>query len=1161
MKKSKKILITISKIWFSKLFMTMRLSILLFLMTTSFVLGNESYSQKAELSLELQNIELKNVLDRIEDNSEFYFLYSNKLIDVSQKVSITATHQNIRTILDKLFADTEIAYVVMNRQIVLSTEDNLLNAAQKSNVQQIQVIGTVTDSETGEPIPGVTITVQGTNTGTITNAKGEYTIAVENPEGATLVFSFVGYQRKSVQVQGRQTVNVTLKQTITELEEVVAVGYGTQKKSDLTGSVSSVDTEELESSQISSLNEGLQGRVAGAQITTASGSPGASASMLIRGGNSILGGNQPLYVIDGMPVYPNNSDYSPGGSGAGFSSKVPLSILSSINMNDIESIEVLKDASATAIYGNRGANGVVLITTESGSATKNVIDFEASYGTQEVARKLDLPTGPEYGRYLNLRAETLGEEQVFTEEQINNLPNYDYQDAIMRQAMTQNYNLSVNGGAEGFKYSFSGNYKNQQGIINHSGLKRYSLRSKMSADLGENFEAGLNVHASRVEKDFSLTEGTQEQAYSIIRTTAQWPGFLPPYNEEGDYYAWNEIQAADVLPEGVNTTWSLPKGENPVLLNNEHSDNQILDKVFGNLLLKYNFTESLTFETKAGADITRSVRDEYWSRQTRYGQISNNAGGSASVMNVETTKFLNENLLKFNKEFDIHSINAVAGFTIEEEVQEGRNMNASGFITELTRTNDMGGGTQRPSVWSYKNRWGMMSWLGRINYTLKNRYLVTITGRADGSSKFSQGHKWGFFPSMAVGWRVIEEPFMQDQELVSNLKLRLSWGQTGNQEIGPASALATYTSVNYNYGDQLVIGMAPGGVNNPALQWEKTEEFNLGLDYGMFKNRLRLTADFYHKTTDQLLLEMPLPPVRAVGSIIQNSGELQNQGFEGTLGADIFVGNGFNWSSSLNFSKNQNEVTDLAGVDQIDAGALSGSIRAHPVQIMEGHPVGIFYGLKTDGLLTSEEEIQNHTTMVDGQEKVIQETAHPGALKVKDINQDGEITADDRTVIGTPYPDFTLGWHNRFAYKGFTLKIFLQGETGMDVYNVQSRNTAPRKVTDVWDPETKPDGKFPRPNAAQGSYPSRPITSMDLQDASYVRLKYVTLSYDISSKRIPWLNRATVYLSGKNLITLTDYDGYSPDVNSAAQTSFVRGVEAGAYPMARIFTTGIQLSL
>jgi TonB-linked SusC/RagA family outer membrane protein len=1157
MKKNELWLRLIWKIWSSKIFKIMRLSIILLLIAVNCMWGSESYSQKTKLTLDFQNTKVSSVLDKIEDESEFFFLYSNKLVDVNRKVNISVNKKKIGHILNELFANTDVTYMVMNRQIVLSKKDYLAKTLDKLQ-QQIEVTGTVTDAQTGEPLPGVNIVVQGTTTGTTTDMDGEYSI--EAPADATLVFSFVGYQEKTVEVDGREEINVSLRQAVTELEEVVAIGYGTQKRSDLTGSVASVETEEMESIPISSLNEGLQGKVAGAQITQSSGSPGSAVSMLIRGGNSILGGNQPLYVIDGMPVYPNNSDYSPGGE-SGFSSRVPLSVLSSINTNNIESIEVLKDASATAIYGNRGANGVVLITTESGKAGRNFIEFDASYGTQEIANKIDVPTGREFGRYLNLRAETLDEPQVFTQEQLNQLPTYDYQDLIMQTAATQSYNISLNGGTEAIQYSVSGNYKNQQGIVKNSAFERFSLRSKLTAQLSDNLEGGINVHGSRINKAFSLSEGSQEQAYSVIRKALQWPPIMPPFDEEGNYYAWDEIRASDVLPEGVNTSWELPKGENPVLLNNEHTDDQILDKLFGNLRLQYTILEGLSFETKAGVDITRSVRDEYWSRLTRYGQVSDIVGGSAGVMNVETTKLLNENLLRYNNEFGMHSINAVTGFTIEERIQEGRNMSASGFVTEITKTNDMGGGTQRPSVWSYKNRWGLMSYLGRINYTLKDRYLLTLTGRADGSSKFSEDNKWGFFPSAAVGWRITEEPFMKDMETISNLKLRLSWGVTGNQEIGPASALATYGSTSYSYGTNLAIGMAPGGVNNPSLEWEKTEQVNIGVDYAMFDNQLRLTADYYQKKTEKLLLDLPLPSSRAVGSIIQNAGALKNKGVEASLRGDIIGGEGFNWSSSVNFSHNKNEVTDLAGLSRVDAGRLSGAEEAHSVQIMEGYPVGIFYGLQADGIFKSEEEIRNYTTTVDGEEVIIQEGARPGALRIKDIDKDGEITMDDRTVIGDPYPDFTLGWNNQFEYGNFSLRVFLQGETGMDVYNVNDDQTARRMITDVWDPETNPDGKWPRPNADQGTVPGRPITSMDLQDASYIRLKNVTLGYNIPSDDVGFLRRARVYVTGKNLVTITDYQGYSPDVNSAVQSTFARGIEAGAYPTARIFTAGIKIGL
>ena len=1038
----------------------------------------------------------------------------------------------------------------------------LIVGTQSIFSQSQSITGTISD-ESGEPLPGVSIVVKGTTRGAVTNLEGQYTVEAEDPT-SVLVFSYVGYLTQEITVGNQTVIDIALEADVYGLEEVVVIGYGTVKKSDLTGSVVTIDGEEFEDKPISSFEQGLQGRAAGVTVTQSSGAPGAGISVLVRGGNSILGGNQPLYVVDGFPIYNNNNLYKGGDSrSSGFTQSVPLNVLSSLNPGDIESIEILKDASATAIYGSRGANGVVLITTKQGKERTGTIEFEAYYGTQTADRILDLPTAKEYGEYLNLRAEVLreagnpNEDNVYTQQELDNLENFDYQDYILRTASIQNYQLSMRGGGDRSTYAISGNYFDQEGIVKGSGFNRYSIRANVGGDFAERFHGGMNFSASRVESDMAATEGGQEQSRSMTRQVSSWPAIIPPYDDEGNYMVREKIDAADYIPAGVNTTWSPPENsDSPVLLLNEFDDNQVIDKLLGNLYLSYRIADGLILKISGGADVTRSKRDIYWSSHTQYGKVDAISGGQATTRNDEKVNYLNENTLSYNKTIGgIHSLNAVAGFTNQSEVYESRRMTARGFVTDIPKNSDMGGGSQIPEVSSNKWKWSMQSFLGRVNYVLDNRYLFTLTARADGSSKFSEGNKWGFFPAAALGWRLSEESFLQNVEFISNMKVRGSWGITGNQEIGTASALATFASTGYSVGGTPVTGLEPRGVDNPDLVWEKTAQINIGLDFGVFANRVVLTADYYTKKTEDLLLEFPLPPSRGISDITKNSGSLENKGFEMQLSSNVLSGT-FKWRTTVNFFTNKNNVTDLGGIKAISAGRLAGAEVEEPVYILENQPVGIFYGLKMDGLFENLQEVQDHTTTLDdGTVVVLQDGALPGSPRIVDINQDGVVDLDDRTVIGSPYPDFTFGWSNNFSYRNFDLSFFIQGVQGIDIHNVLGKYTAPRRITEVW-----PNGKYPRPGASQNTFTPNPlIGALDIQDGSFIRMSDLTLGYDIPLAKVSGIRAARIYVSAKNLFTITSYDGYNPDVNSTVSTTFVRGVDSGAYPTARTFIFGIRL--
>lgn len=981
--------------------------------------------------------------------------------------------------------------------------------------------GTVVEAATGSPIPGANILVEGTEVGTATDSQGQYSLEVEAGTYSVRA-SFVGYASQSVddvEVEGggSTTVDFQLKASAVGLEDVVVVGYGEQERRDLTGSVGSVSAQDIDRTNATRVEETLQGRVAGVSVTNVNRSaPGSGLKVRIRGNSSINAGNGPLYVLDGVPVT--------GGLGT-------------ISTNDIESIEVLKDASATAIYGARGANGVVLITTKGGTRGESTVEFDAYYGQQRARKQFDVLNGEDYARYINDAFTLNGREAPFENpEQFGE--GTDWQDVVLRPAPTQNYHLALRGGSENTTYSISGAYKDQEGVVRGSSFNRGSFRANLRGDLTDRLSLGTNLTLSR-----SIRKGVMG-----IGSAATYVPIVPVRNDDGEYAINTDLPSLSFLNPSSN----------PLANIIEPTRRDETTRGLGNGYVELEVIDNLQLRASLGMDYRENKGENYTPLNSGLTNVVNTAGISTG----QQFSWLLEGTMNYNNVFaELHSIDAVLGYTMEEVTAESVNVSAREFLTDYFLFNNLGVASDPLPPGSGYGSYALQSYLGRVNYTLSDKYLFTLTGRVDGSSRFGAGNKYGFFPSGAVAWRASEEPFIQDLGVFSNLKLRTSYGVTGNQQIGNYLALSNFGPSNYSFGNELVKGIGPRGVANPDLKWERTSQLDIGLDAGFFDNRLSITADYYYKKTSDLLLAVNLPFTSGFASATENVGSVMNEGLELALGYNNSWGE-FEWNANANFSTNRNEVLDLGpDTDQIIIDAIpqiAARARGGASIIKEGYPLGSFYTYVYEGIWQSQEQINEVGTMPNAQ---------PGEARFKDVNGDGTFNTLDLKVIPTGYPDFTYGISNTFSYAGFDLSVFIQGQSGNEILNGTATNlrnpnaigNLSEEAADYWTPDNK-DAAYPRP---QINYTGR-VSTRDLEDGSYLRVKNMTLGYDLSENivdSVSGVREARVYVQGQNLLTLTDYSGLDPEVNIyGGQTGRVGYDQSSQYPAAQTYTVGLNLT-
>ncbi|CAM3319871.1 SusC/RagA family TonB-linked outer membrane protein [Zobellia roscoffensis] len=999
---------------------------------------------------------------------------------------------------------------------------------------QTTINGTVTDGETNSPLPGVNV-IAGTQ-GVITDFDGNYELSVPS-EITSLEFSSLGFATQSVAIDGRTTINVTMDPESQALDEVVIVGYGTVKKSDLTGSVSSIDGDAFKELPVTSVDQAIQARAPGVQVTQTSAAPGGGVSVRIRGSNSINSGSEPLYVVDGFPIYPDNSAYSAGGA------RQATNILASINPNDIESIEVLKDASATSIYGSRGSNGVVLITTKRGKAGKAKISYDGSYSTQTITNPINVLTGSEFATYLNTLETSQGGAPIYSQDQVSAFgKGTNWLDEVTRVGSVQNHQLTFSGGNKENRYAITGNYHDNKGIIKMTDFQRYGIRLNVDNSVFNNF---LNVSSSwsynRTVSNNAPTD--QGGPGGIIITALGLDPTVPVFNEDGTYAL-----------ASYDGRFSI----NPLQELEFATDKDITNRVLGNTTFTFNLTEHLKAKTSIGADILNINRTSFFpSVNTRIGRDN---AGELTLANRNSGNILNENLLTYNNQFGKHFVDAVAGYTYQKEVNNFFSSTTRGITAASVDQATLQGGPDIITPTSNRREWLLESVLGRINYNFDSRYLATVTFRRDGSSRFGTENKWANFPSVALGWNLSNENFFADKgisEVMNNFKLRASWGLTGNSEIPVYNSLANLSEFNYVVNGSLVLGLADDRLSNADLKWESTTMRNIGIDASFFNSRMNLTLDYFSNRTEDLLLFVSIPSSLGFQSILKNSGSLENTGFE--IGLDGYIVNGedFKWNVAGNLSILKNELTDLGDSTPFFSGSTSGHLGVEGSWVEAGNPIGVWRGYDYVGIFQSEDEIANNPSRSGDK---------PGYPQYRDVNGDGEITPDDYVIIGDPNPDFTWGLNSTFTYKNFDMGLFFRGSQGFDVRNLQASelgdgvqkiNQISTILTDSWTP-TNTGASRPVIDGNRDFANSYRDSDYFIEDGSFIRLQNISLGYTLPQFN-DLISKARIYVSGQNLFTITDYTGFDPEVNNRGQNNLNRGDDYDAYPRSRTLTLGVNL--
>ncbi len=995
--------------------------------------------------------------------------------------------------------------------LFLALYPDLMNAQNQVSVNSV-LEGTVIDEITGLPLEGATVQIKGVTNQTTTNSKGEFVLRTGQKFPYDISITFIGYEEKVIVANGFP-VFVALKPTNSSLDDVVVIGYGTRRRKDFTGSLASVPTT-LKSQLASSPDRLIQGAVTGVQVTQANGQPGASASIRIRGGTSINAGNEPLYVIDGFPVY--NSDESVN---AGVSNGTSINPLSFINPSDIESIDVLKDASATAIYGSRGANGVVIITTKTGSRSGYNIEYAGSLGTQEVSKTIGMLNARQWGELKNDALRDAGKAPLYTAEQLNALgEGTDWQAAVFRKASIQNHSLSLSAGNEKSRVLFSANYLKQDGIVINTGFEKYAGRLNTNFTLSERFKIGSNI-------SYGYTQADLAPPNIVFNTLAMVP-VVPVRDANGEF---TESSA-------FGSTVS-----NPVATLSLQTNSTNTGRLLANAFTEYDLTKDLKLRASFGTDVINN-KQNYYLPSTLYESA---VGGRASIGSLTTFNWINENTLTYRKTLgQAHSLELLVGNTQQKSTTEAYSANASNFVTDDYRYNNLGAASVYLSPGSNRTVWTLKSYLARANYSYDSRYFLTVTARADGSSRFGRNNKWGAFPSAAFAWNISNEEFFGNVQFINSLRLRLSAGSTGNQEIEPYRSLSRLSNYQYSFDNTIVNGLATSSFANPNLTWEKTSQYNAGIDVEVLSGRVQLTTDVYYKRTSDLLLEAPVPYSSSLTSAFQNLGIVRNQGVELSLRTNNIEGD-FSWTTNTFFSLNRNKILSLGeGVSHFfvtDPGAPT----LLPSQVIKvGESVGAFYIYQFDG--------------------VDPETGLP---QYKDQNHDGRISQDyDRVIAGSSQPKFLASMLNSFRYKDLDLSVFLNASYGNSVFNWTRANLelgtgytgAVAKLLDRW----TPDNKITDMHKAMEN-PSVTLSDRFLEDASFLRLKGLTLGYTVPQALLAKIKVKSlrVYLTGNNLVTWTRYTGYDPEVNTNEQNSLSTGIDRSAYPNAKSVTFGLNIKI
>lgn len=970
---------------------------------------------------------------------------------------------------------------------------------------QHTVLGVIKDTA-GEPIIGANVVEKGTTNGSITDINGKFSFLMTTPT-ATLAVSYIGYQSLDYLYKGEGFVTIILKEESQDLDEIVVVGYGTMKKKDLTGAVSAIKADEITAFAVSNPIQALQGRVPGVVLSQNTGDPSGDYSIRIRGVNSIRGDNSPLYIIDGIPAS-----------------------TSSINTYDIESMEILKDASATAIYGSRGANGVVLITTKKGKSGKATVSYDFEYGFQKQIKKLDLMNAQEWARFYNeylVNADIL-DKPPFSDADITAMgKGVDWQDEVFQNAPISNHNINVSGGTDNMRYFISGSAMMKDGLIHNSSYDKYNLRSSFDLKMSKMISASLNMGYSLINQ-MNQSNGGGNGGSSMIGAAYSAAPVFYPYDENGDYKDLRSWYS-----------WSSHEIKNPICMAYESSYKTVTNLTNINAAVDFHPIKGLSVKATFGLEGSDARYDGYTTKKYIY---QNN---SASVNHQRSTNVINEDIVNYNFTVNkIHSFNVMGGFTYQQNVYKSISASGNTFLSDVQWTNNLSSAetTNTPST-SY-SKWALMSYLGRINYSFNGKYLVTASFRADGSSRYSAGSRWGYFPSGAVAWRISEESFMKQFDKISNLKLRVGYGQTGSTAINPYMTQILLSTGKTATGNGVLPNYAPSGSFPDDLKWETTSQWDVGVDLGLFKQRLRVTADYYYKKTTDLLNSVSLPSSSGYSSSVRNIGSMSNRGVEFLVEADVVQKRDFGFTLQFNIAHNKNKVEKLADGNDILGSTYSNYGSGSITIIREGEPIGAFYVYKDAGLDEN------------------------GSLSYVDMNDDGQYTdKEDRYIAGSPFPDFTYGLNCGFRYKNWDFNFFLQGSQGNDVFNLsemrnyaydQGMNVERKVYYESWrEGQDNSHANYPKiENVGPLKYSDR-----FLENGSYLRLKNVSLAYNFPCEKWStrnWLSGIRVFVSAQNWLTFTKYNGVDPEVSSKGG-DLNAGIDHLTYPNSKTVSMGLSV--
>ncbi len=1127
----------------------MRITCFLLFILASGAFATPAISQVSKVSVTLKNSTVAKVIDAIESQTDYLFVYSKNEIDLTRKVSVEVDRKAVSEVLSEVFDKTNVVYAMEGTNIMLMTDATTTTAQQGKKVS-----GKVTD-QTGASLPGVSIVIKGTTTGVISDNDGKFILS-NVPQNSTLQFSFVGMKMQEIIVGNQTNVNVVLADESIGIEEIVAIGYGTIKRSSVTAAITSIASKDIKDMPTSNAATALQGKLPGVVVQQTSGNPGNTPSIKVRGFGSISAGTSPLIVVDGNIVSPT--------------------VFATLTASEIESIDVLKDASSTAIYGSRGSNGVIMVTTKRGKSGKTSFNLDVYTGFQQVTKKVGVLNSQQFAEFSKEATNNAYVERVAGAKatdpnsirpqpsermrypqgdlfawfnfddaaKVAALPTNDFQSEIFRSAPIRNYQLTTTGGNDKIRFLVSGGYMKQDGIVDKSTLDRYTFRTNIDVNVTSKFKIGLDINPSYRSQENVSTDGHWASNGVINAALAAIP-MAPIYSADGSQWSSQQELAAP---------YGLPGVTNALANIRENNDQSKMLSLLGNAYAEYQFLPSLKYRMSGNMSFNDIRRNTYRTSRMPLNQLlpPNQAiGGFNSSMDIS---YLFNQTLSFNHTINgVHNFEALLGMEATKYYYENSSAGAINFPNDVVQTLNYG---TVNSGSSFKTENSVVSYFGRLNYDYMGKYLINASVRRDGSSMFGPDNRWGTFPAASFGWRVTKESFMENLKFISETKIRASYGLAGNNSF---SSNYPYVGLlkpdNYVLGNQLSNGLGASTLANTLLGWEKSRQTDLGIDLGFFNNRIYFIADYYRRLTTDLLLNVNVPTLTGFSSTVKNIGEMENKGWEFSLSTRNLTGQ-FTWNTNVNVSFNRNKVIALGPTgDPIRSGSGVGETNITVI----GEPIGNFYGYKQIGIFQNQAELDAYPHWAD---------SRPGDVKYQDVNGDKKIDANDRTLIGNNQPKFIYGFTNTFSYKGFELNVVFNGVQGGKILNLSRRffenlEGGQNNLTTVlnrWRSADQPgDGIVPRANSRTTGQ-NNAISSRWVEDGSFLRIQNITLGYKIPQMFLEKvkIQSARIYLSAQNPVTWSKYLGYNPEV-SGYEGALTGGVDYGSYPLANTFIIGLNL--